>query len=501
MNDVSGAWSVPSRTPVPTVASGEEAPDPNRWTALVVLLTGAFLPAFDFFVVNVGLPAMHTELGARPEDLELVVAGYGLAFAILLITGGRLGDLYGRKKLFMIGMVGFTAASALCGLATSPAVLIGSRVLQGLTAALMNPQVLAIIRVTFPENERARAIGYFGTTLGLASIAAQLVGGALIQADIAGLSWRPIFLVNVPVGAVALFFAARTLRDSRAQGRPTLDVGGIVLATLTLGLLIYPLVEGAGLGWPWWAVLMLVGAVPALAGFVLYELHLQHRSRSPLVSMRLFRDPGFSLGLVMTLTFFSGLAAFFMGITIFLQQGFGYGPLATGIVFVAFGVGFVGSSLLSSRLSRRIGPRTISVGTAMMGTGLLAIVVLASRAHGAPISLYVLWPVLIWYGSGQGLALPTLVASVVGSSRIPPQEAGAASGVFTMVQQVAFALGVAVIMGLFFAVLGTGTTHGDYERALAAALSCNAGLMAVTCTFAFFLPRRAPVPGVVVHVE
>ncbi len=483
------------------VPSIEEAPDPNRWPALVILLTGAFLPAFDFFVVNVALPAMHTELGARPQDLELVVAGYGLAFAILLITGGRLGDLYGRKKLFIIGMVGFTIASALCGLATSPAVLITSRILQGLTAALMNPQVLAIIRVTFPEGERARAIGYFGTTLGLASIAAQLVGGALIQADIAGLSWRPIFLVNVPVGAVALVFAARTLRESKAQGRPTLDIGGIALATLTLVLLVYPLVEASGLGWPWWTWAMLAASAPALALFVVYEWQLQARGRSPLVSMRLFRDPGFSLGLIMAGTFFSGLAAFFMGITIFLQQGFGYGPLAAGLVFVAFGVGFVAASLKSSNVSRRIGPLTISVGTALMGTGLLAIVGLAVLAHGAPINLFVLWPVLVWYGCGQGLALPTLVASVVGSSRIPAQEAGAASGVFTMVQQVAFALGVAVIMGLFFAVLGPSQAPADYERALALSLSCNAGLMGLTCLLAFFLPRRAPAPGVFVHIE
>ena len=492
MNDVSGVVAVPSV---------EEAPDPNRWTALIVLLTGAFLPAFDFFVVNVALPAMHTTLGARPEDLELVVAGYGLSFAVLLITGGRLGDLYGRKTLFMVGMVGFTIASALCGLATSPRVLIAARVLQGLTAALMNPQVLAIIRVTFPENERARAIGYFGTTLGLASIAAQLVGGALIQADIAGLGWRPIFLVNVPVGAVALFFAARTLHNSRAQGRPTLDFGGIALATVTLALLIFPLVEGGGLGWPWWALVLLAASAPSLAAFVLYELHLQHRNRSPLVSMRLFRDPAFSIGLAMAVTFFSGLAAFFMGLTIFLQQGLGYGPLATGLVFVAFGLGFVGASLLSSRVSRRIGPLTISLGTVLMATGLLAIVVLASRAHGGPVNLAVLWPVLIWYGCGQGLALPTLVASVVGSSRIPPQEAGAASGVFTMVQQVAFALGVALIMGLFFTVLGAGTSAGDYERALSVALSCNVALMAATAVMALFLPRRAPVPGVVVHIE
>ncbi len=493
MNDVTG--------PSPEPVFIEEQPDPRRWTALIVLLTGAFLPAFDFFVVNVALPAMHTELGARPADLELVVAGYGLAFAILLITGGRLGDLYGRKRLFMAGMVGFTIASALCGLATSPAVLIAARVLQGLTAALMNPQVLAIIRVTFPASERARAIGYFGTTLGLASILAQLIGGALVQADLLGLGWRPIFLVNVPVGIVALFFARGTLRDSKAEGRPTLDIGGILLATLALLLLIYPLVEGQGLGWPAWTIGSLLLSIPAMAAFLLYEWLVQSRGRSPLVNLRLFRDPAFSLGLTMAVTFFSGLAAFFMGITIFLQQGFGYGPLATGLVFVAFGLGFVGASLLSSRVSRRIGPLTISLGTALQGTGLLAVVALAVTAHGTPINLYVLWPVLVWYGCGQGLALPTLVTSVVGSSRIPPQEAGAASGVFTMVQQVAFALGVAVIMGLYFTVLGAGTQPSDYERALAVSLSCNAGLMGLTCALAFFLPRRAPVPGVVVHIE
>ena len=502
MNDVSPPSALlPPASIKSSSALEEEAPDPKRWAGLAILLTGAFLPAFDFFVVNVALPAMHTELGARPADLELVVAGYGLAFAILLITGGRLGDLYGRKRLFIVGMAGFTVASALCGLATSPAVLIAARVLQGLTAALMNPQVLAIIRVTFPATERARAIGYFGTTLGLASIAAQFIGGALVQMNIAGLGWRPIFLVNVPVGIVALWAARRTLHESRAHGRPTLDPGGIALASLTLMLLIYPLIEGQGQGWPWWMVASLFAAAPAMAAFVGYEYVIQMRGRSPLVNLRLFRDPAFSLGLVIATTFFSGLAAFFMGLTVTLQQGFGYGPFATGLVFTAFGVGFVGCSLRSSQVSRRLGPLTISLGTSLQGSGLLAIVLLLRSAGGGNLHLYLLWPVLVWYGCGQGLALPTLVASVVGSSRIPAQEAGAASGVFTMVQQVAFGLGVAVIMGMFFAMLGPAPSTAGYAHALSVALSCNAGLMGLTCALAFMMPRRAPAPGVVVHVE
>ncbi len=487
--------------PTLTATPATDLPDPKRWTALIVLLTGAFLPAFDFFVVNVALPAMHSDLGASPADMELVVAGYGLAFAVLLVTGGRLGDLYGRKRLFMLGMTGFTIASALCGLAPSPAVLIAARILQGLTAALMNPQVLSIIRVTFPEHERARAIGFFGTTLGLASIAAQLIGGLLIQANIAGLDWRPIFLVNVPVGAVALFLASRTLRETRAQGRPSLDIGGIALATAFVILLAYPLVEGQGLGWPGWTIACLVASVPVLALFVFYEWVVQLRGRAPLVNLRLFKDRAFSLGLVMAMTFFGGLAAFFMGLTIFLQQGLGYDPLQAGLVFVAFGFGFVGASLLSSQLARRIGPVTITVGTVLMGAGLVAIVILIRIAGEGPLNMLVLWPVLIIYGCGQGFALPTLVSSAVGSSRIPPQEAGAAAGVFNMVQQIGFALGIALIMGLFFSVLGTGTHQVDYERALSAALCCNIGLMALTGVLAFFLPRRAPAPGVVVHLD
>ena len=485
---------------MPAPSSDDPSPDTRRWLALAVLLTGTFLPAFDFFVVNVALPSLQAELGARPAQLQLVVAGYGLAFAILLVTGGRLGDLYGRKRMFMAGMAGFTVASALCGLAATPSVLIAARVLQGLTAAIMAPQVLAIIRVTFSEHERARAIGYYGTTIGVASIAAQLVGGALIQANVAGLGWRPIFLVNVPIGAAALLAARRVLLESRAAGRPSLDGGGIALGSLALVLLIYPLVEGREAGWPAWAWIALALAVPVLLAFVLFELALQQRGRAPLVSMRLFRDRAFSLGLVMTVTFFGGLSAFFMTVTVSLQEGFGFGPLATGLVFVAFGVGFVSGSVLSARVARRLGPRTISLGTLLMASGLAGIITLARLAHGAVPDERFLLPVLLVYGLGQGFALPTLVAAVVGSSRIPPQEAGAASGMFAMVQQVALALGVAAIVDVFYSVLGAATDGQAYDAALSVALACNAGLMLLTCALAFALPRER-VAAVAVPLE
>lgn len=479
----------------------ETLPDPRRWLALAVLLTGAFLPSFDFFVVNVALPSLQSELGARPSQLQFVVAGYALGFALLLVTGGRLGDLYGRKRMFMSGMAGFTIASALCGLAPTPNILIAARVLQGLTAAVMNPQVLAIIRVTFPENERSRAIGYFGTTIGMASIAAQLIGGALIQADFAGLNWRPIFLVNVPIGIVALIASHRLLLESRASGRPSLDIGGILIGSLALLLLIYPLVEGREAGWPAWSWIALILSLPAFAAFILYELALQHRGRAPLVSMRLFRDSSFSLGLLITVTFFSGLSAFFLCLTVTLQDGLGFGPLATGLVFVAFGVGFVCGSMLSAWVARFLGPRTISLGAMFMATGLVAVVWLFRSAHGLAPQQILLIPALVWYGIGQGLALPTLVASVVGSSRIPPQEAGAAAGVFSMIQQVAFTLGVAVIVGVFFTRLGAAPDGATYATALSIALGCNAGLMVLTCALAFLLPRGRILVTPTIHLD
>ena len=472
-----------------------EAPDPRRWLGLVLVLTAAFLTSFDFFVVNVALPAIRLDLGARPAELQFVIAGYGLAFAVLLVTGGRMGDLYGRRRLFVWGMAGFTAASALCGLAQTPGQLIAARVLQGLTAAVMNPQVLAIIRVTFPENERARAIGWFSVTLGAASIAAQLIGGALIEWNPGGLTWRPIFLVNVPIGIVAAIAARLILQESSAAGRHSLDPGGILLGTAALLLLSVPLVEGREAGWPTWSLLCIALSLPVMAAFVAYEWALQARGRVPLVNLRLFRDRAFSLGLVMAVTFFGGLASFFLSITLFLQQGFGLGPLATGLTFVAFGVGFVTGSRLSSAVARRIGPRVINLGTALMVLGLASIVLLARAAHGAPLDGRLLAAILVVYGLGQGLALPSLVATVVGSSRIPAADAGSASGVFSTVQQIAFALGVAVIGGVFFGVLGEGTTHADYDAALSAALSCNIGLLSATFALALWLPRAGPGSG------
>ena len=286
--------------------------DLRRWPALVVVLTASFLGVLDFFIVNVSIPAIKDGLQATNAAVELMIASYGLAYAVLLITGGRLGDILGRKRMFMVGVAGFTVASACCGLATTPAVLIASRVFQGMTAALLFPQGLSIIQVSFPAHERALAFGAMGMVSGAAMFSGNILGGLLIDANLLGLGWRPIFLVNVPVGALALLAAWPLLRESRSPKASRLDLGGVALGSLGLFLLVYPIAEGRDAGWPGWAfVVCLALSALTLAVFLWYERRVSAAGGSPLVEMGLFRDRLFVDGLLTTLIFYGGLSAFF----------------------------------------------------------------------------------------------------------------------------------------------------------------------------------------------
>jgi len=219
-----------------------DALDPRRWLVLPVILTGSFLSFLDFFIVTIALPAMRDDLGARASQLQFVVASYGIGFAVSLITGGRLGDIFGRRRVFLLGLGGFTAASALCGLAAGPTMLIAARVVQAVMAATLTPQVLAIIRIEFASHERPFAIGLYGTSMGFAAIVAQLLGGLLVSMNLFGLSWRPIFLINLPIGLAAIGLGTWLLRERRGTARPTLDLPGVGLVSLALVLLIFPLV-------------------------------------------------------------------------------------------------------------------------------------------------------------------------------------------------------------------------------------------------------------------
>ena len=236
--------------------------DPRRWIALVILLAGAFLPPLDFFIVNVALPSIRDDFQASASTIQLIISGYATTYAVMLITGGRLGDLYGRRTIFLVGMSGFAAASALCGFAWSPSVLIAGRVLQGFAAAIMAPQALASINAIFPDHEKSKALSFYALTFGLASMAGLFLGGALIALDIFGLGWRAIFLINLPVIAIAGPSAFFALEETRSERPSKLDLGGALLIALALLALVAPLIEGREQGWPTWSLLMLASSLP-----------------------------------------------------------------------------------------------------------------------------------------------------------------------------------------------------------------------------------------------
>ncbi|HEY1579406.1 MAG TPA: MFS transporter [Terracidiphilus sp.] len=481
MKDSASATSVIYTPPV-----SADIPDPGRWNSLAVVLTGAFLAALDFFIVNVSIPSIRASLNATFAEVQLIIASYGLTYAVFLISGGRLGDIHGRRKMFVWGVAAFTAASLLCGIAPSPMFLIAARALQGISGALLFPQVLSIIQVTFPQRERATAFGFFGTVIGLSSFAGNAVGGILVSADVFHLGWRPIFLINLPIGLLTIALAERFVKESSSPKARRLDLGGVAILTIALTLLLYPLIQGREAGWPAWAFISLIAFFPVLLMFLEYEKRVTAKGGSPLVELSLFHNHVFVLGLCSGVCFFSGAAAFFLISTIFLQDGLGYSPRRAGLTFLWFAIAFLGSSLASVRVQPRLGSRIINLGVAFMISG-LACLLWISASRGAALTSLNLAPVLLIYGTGQGFVMPTLINTIL--INIKGHDAGSASGVLTTVQQASFATGVAVIGTVFFSALGNLTTVDAFIRALRIAFSVNIGLLLITFVLILQIPR------------
>ena len=429
-----------------------EALDPRRWIALGVVLTASFMVLLDISIVNVAIPSIQRNLGASNAQIQFVLAGYQLAYAVVLITGGRLGDIFGRKRLFMIGMAGFTAASALCGLAPTANVLVGARVLQGLMASLMYPQVLSVIQVSFPPRERGTAFSVFGAIIGIATISGPLAGGLLIGSDLTGSSWRRIFLVNVPIGVASLLAALFLLHESRAPQAKRLDIPGVAIVSAGLFLLTYPLVEGRDAGWPLWAFAMLAGAAPVLAAFVRFEqIKTARGDTSPLIELSLFRIRSFTLGAALSFLFLSTIPAFFLIFSLSLQIGLGYSALHAGLTTTPFSLGSAIGSVASARLAPRFGKRLLQTGCVLLIAGMGGIV-LTMNARGTSLDGPELIPALLVCGLGLGSIVAPLITILL--QGVPPRNAGSASGVIATAQQVGGAMGVAVIGVIFFGLLG-----------------------------------------------
>src|SRR5207245_5205704 len=365
-------------------------------------------------------------------------------------------------RMYVIGMTGFTIASALCGFARSPTALVGSRLLQGAFAAVMVPQALSFIQVTFTPREQSLAYAMYGMTIGFGMIAGQLLGGLLLSADLLGLGWRPVFLVNLPFGVVAITLAWWLVRESRAPAGLKLDPAGVVLLSAALALLLYPLIRGEAAGWPTWTWLSLAGAVVLMAVFLRYERWKTDRGGSPLLVLSLFRHRSFVVGLGVGLSFFSVLAPFLVLLTEYLQSGLDLPPRAAGLRFLPFAIGFLSASFASARLAPRLGRAILQLGAALMVTGLLTLMAVVHSVTLDTSGIAYILPLVI-YGLGQGTLQAPLVNFILAD--VPPEEAGSASGVVTMLQQLSFALGVAVIGSVFLVALGPNPGSIAYGRA------------------------------------
>lgn len=442
----------------------------NPWVALSVVLAGAFMASLDGFIVFVASPAIQHDLRATGAEVQLTVAGYGLMYAVGMITGARLGDIHGRRRIFLLGVAVFTAASAACGAAPTIGVLIGSRLVQGLGAALMFPQVFSMIQVLFPPERRPQAFGALGAVIGISTTIGQLVGGLLISANLAGSGWRPVFYVNVPVGVLTMMLALRLVPESKAPEGRRLDLGGAALLVAALFLLVIPLVEGQQYAWPAWVWLSFAASGICLFAFVMFERQLEARGGSPLVSPRLFAERAFAVGISLVIVAFTGVYSLFLILSLTFQQGFGLSAIGGALVYTPLAVAFFITSLLAGRLASRWGGRLLLAGSLVAGAGFVATVVTAS-ALGGKLTYGELLPSLVVVGAGNGLWLTQLMNAVL--ARIRPSEIGMASGVLSTSQQVGGAIGVAVLGVLFYHSLGRGTSISSYSHALVVTVSGN----------------------------
>ncbi len=413
---------------------------------LFTVLLGVFLPMTDFFIVNVALPTIDRDLRASSGMLQLVVAGYTIAYAVLLVVGGRLGDAIGRRRLFLAGMAGFTVASLACGIAPTVGILVAVRALQGATAAMMVPQVLSTIQAKTTGAERARALGLFGACGGVATVTGQLAGGLLVSANIAGAGWRPIFLVNVPIGIAGLFLASRTVPETRSPAPARIDVPGTALLAAAVLMLLIPLTEGRSLGWPAWTLVLLGLSPVAGAAFVVAERRLERTGGVPLVPFSLLRVPSMRRGLLLTVPFFTGFGGFMFVYALTLQDGAHFGPLKTGATLVPFALSFLIASLCTARLVSRFGRQVMTVGGLLQAVGLAGLAG-AYLATWPGLNPWLMMPALVVAGFGQGLVLSPLFRVVL--SDVPAHHTGAASGVLTTMLQSSLALGVATLGSLY----------------------------------------------------
>ncbi|WP_276208098.1 MFS transporter [Streptomyces mangrovisoli] len=480
--------STTQRTPpAPATDPATDSARPTRaaWLLLAVVVTADVMDLIDSSVANLAGPAIHADLGGSTATVQWVLSAYTAAFALGLVTSGRLGDLLGRRRLFLLGMTGFTLASLACGLAPGVVFLIVARTLQGLCGSVMIPQGLALVKVVFPPRHLRRALMPVGPLMGLTMVAGPVLAGWLLHLDLFGSAWRSIFLINVPLGVAAGLLALRVLPHNGGED-PTarLDLTGVGLLTAASALLVVPLIQGRDLGWPIWTYGMMAAALVLLALFVRSE----RRSDHPVITPTLLRKRSFVVGLLVVAGFYASLSAFVLVVNLLLQQGLHWTPLHTGLTLLPWALGTAVAVLLAgATLAEKLGRTSLHLGLGIAVAGLLAL--WWSVGHwGADLTAWKLAPALLVTGFGSGLVFVPLVDFILGDAT--PEEVGTGAGTLNAVQQFAGAIGVAALGTVFYSRAGH-LTPASGVAAAELVLALAAGLNLLTLLLVGLLPRHA----------
>jgi EmrB/QacA subfamily drug resistance transporter len=460
-------------------------PSRRKWAILALVLVAECMDLLDGTIVNVAAPTIHNDLHSGTTGLQWIISGYALAFAMVLITGGRLGDIYGRRRLFVIGALGFVAASVACGFSSSPGMLIACRLVQGSAAALLVPQGLGIIRSVFGAEEQGSAFALFGPVIGLSAMLGPIIGGSLIAANLFGSGWRLVFFVNLPLGLIAAIGAALLMPESRSTRRLRLDLVGSALAALGMGLLVYPLTEGQSHHWPAWTYLMFAASATSFAALVGWNRRVHRAGGDPLVEPSIFGHRAYVAGLSGVVVFFAGLMGTMLVMTLYLQFGEHFTPLHAGLTLAPFALGSaIGATLAAALLAPRLGRRVLQIG-AVVVAGAVFWLRHVVASHGLDLTSVEMIGPELGLGIGLGMGVSPLFDFILAS--VADHEVGSASGVLNATQQLAGAIGVAGIGTIFFTAL----SHGGYVVALNRCLLVEIALMPVLIALVQLLPKHA----------
>lgn len=463
---------------------------PLRWAALFVILAAEVMDLLDALITSIAGPTIVRDVGGGGSMIQWLAAGYTIAMASGLLIGGRLGDIYGRRRVFVVGMAGFTLMSLACALSRSPEMLITFRVLQGLLGALMLPQGLGMIREMFPAEEAAKAFGAFGPVMGLSAVGGPILAGWLVDANYFDWGWRTIFAINIPIGVIALLAAVRVLPASRPDRSVHVELTSAAIAAGSMVLLIYPLIQGRELGWPAWTYVMIAAGLAGFALLAQVESAREKAGKVTLVVPTLFTKKAFTGGLAVGMAMFGALMGIGIVFTLFVQLGLGYSPLKAGLAGIGQAAGMVVGFIASQPLMAKLGGRRVMhAGQALTVAGFAAFV-LTLHVAGDSIGIGAMSPALVLLGLGMGLTMAPFFNIVL--SGVEDREAGSAAGALTAVQQLGGAFGIAVVGTTFFHALTVSSARtriGAFRDATEVTLWLAVGLVAVSAVLTFLLPR------------